>query len=67
MSTSEREPTLLEQGWSLFFASTSAASREPAMRIAIRLVESDPFQLADRKSTRLNSSHNPASRMPSSA
>ncbi|MBX7193111.1 MAG: cyclic nucleotide-binding domain-containing protein [Sandaracinaceae bacterium] len=46
MSTSEREPTLLEQGWSLFFASTSAASREPAMRIAIRLVESDPFQLA---------------------
>ena len=46
-------------------ASTSSASKK--MRNCIKASNALSEQLADRKSTRLNSSHNVASRMPSSA
>jgi hypothetical protein len=45
----------------------------PALRAAVAAVIHNPYagryveDITDRKSTRLNSSHNPASRMPSSA
>jgi threonine synthase len=41
--------------------------RELAFAILSRLADDIPADDLDRKSTRLNSSHNPASRMPSSA
>lgn len=48
MSTvTEHEPSLLERGWSLLLSSAKdAKQRERALRVAIRLVESDPWQLA---------------------
>jgi acyl-CoA synthetase (AMP-forming)/AMP-acid ligase II len=45
-------------------AVVAAVRREAAEQLALSL---DTVALVDRKSTRLNSSHNPASRMPSSA
>ena len=45
-SVTEHEPSLLERGWSLLFSSAEdPEQRERALRVAIRLVESDPFQL----------------------
>jgi CRP-like cAMP-binding protein len=47
MSQPEREPTLLEAGWSLHLSSADdAQARERALRVAIALVEVDPFQLS---------------------
>jgi cAMP-dependent protein kinase regulator len=47
MSQSEREPTLLEAGWSsLLTSADDESARERALRIAIALVELDPFQLS---------------------
>jgi heterodisulfide reductase subunit A-like polyferredoxin len=50
-------------------AGTAAALAAAARGAKVIILEKMPFQggTTDRKSTRLNSSHNPASRMPSSA
>ena len=39
----------------------------PRLKITLKLTEIPKAAIADRKSTRLNSSHMPKSRMPSSA
>jgi hypothetical protein len=49
------------------FDPTGSLQRDCAEIAAIIGGDSDRVANADRKSTRLNSSHNPASRMPSSA
>jgi hypothetical protein len=43
------------------------SGRRHAIRPLLLAGNGDAVDLLDRKSTRLNSSHNPASRMPSSA
>ena len=49
-------------------ATCAAVTTRIGLSTAVALpVESDPITLADRKSTRLNSSHRSLSRMPSSA
>ena len=46
MHPAQREPTLLEEGWSLLLAAADdAKARDRALRIAIAFVEADPLQL----------------------
>ena len=57
-------PILIGQAAEFDYAGTQACAALREEGVSVVLVNSNP---ADRKSTRLNSSHRPLSRMPSSA